>query len=62
MYSAAINTSYLTFKGFDITIEVYPSLICVSVRLPNGDLFKRKYIGYSKRGALENFKEELKCL
>lgn len=35
-------------------------VICISDRLPNGDLFKRKYIGYSKPAAIREFKREYK--
>lgn len=62
MYNAPINTSNLPYKGFIITVEVYPNLIFVSTRLRNGSLFKFKYIDHSQLGALEDFKEKLKCL
>jgi hypothetical protein len=41
----------------DISIN---GIICISDRLPNSDLFKRKYIFYSKAAAIREFKQEFK--
>ena len=43
--------------NIDISIN---GTICISDRLPNGDLFKRKYIGYSKTAAIREFKFDYK--
>ena len=42
--------------NIDISIN---GTICISDRLPNGDLFKRKYIGYSKTAAIREFKTDI---
>lgn len=34
-------------------------LITIQTRLANGDLFKRKYIGYARKDAVAEFKAEL---
>jgi hypothetical protein len=39
----------------DISIN---GVICIQKRLPNGDIFKRKYQFYSKTEALREFKAE----
>lgn len=46
----------------EITVEVHPNLICCLYRTPSGDLFKRKYIGYSRREAAAEFRREIKKL
>jgi hypothetical protein len=42
--------------NIDISIN---GIICISDRLPNGDLFKRKYISYSKTAAIREFKTDI---
>jgi hypothetical protein len=46
-----------------MTIIIYPNHSHCEYRLPNGNLFKRKYIGYTKLGATREFNRALKsCL
>lgn len=52
----------MKFDPADITFEVYPSHVLVSYRLPSDTLFKRKYMGYSQRAALAEFKATLREL
>lgn len=45
----------------DITIERnYSGDYLISARLNNGDLFKRRYCFYTKREALQSFKQEFR--
>lgn len=52
----------MKFDPSDIQVEVFPSLIYVAYRLPSDTLFKRKYIGYTTKAAISEFKSELREL
>lgn len=43
-------------RSDEITVTVHPTLIHCSYRMPNGELFKRKYIGWNKHGAVGQFR------
>jgi len=44
----------------EVMVESHPTLICCLHRLPDGDLFKRKYIGYGRRAAVAQFRREVR--